>query len=268
VKVPRETTGLTAGWVGEGSPKPLTKGALDTVTLGFNKVAAICVLTQELLRFSTPSAEAMVRDRLVKAITYKTDRDFLDPSVTAVTGVNPASITNGASTVASTGLTADAFRNDFAALLVKYTQANYNLDSLVLIMTQTQALRLALMKNDFGVRDFPNINKDGGSIEGIPVVVSENIVANGGSPADGAIIVALNASDVLLADDGGVEIDVSTEASVQMETAPDSPQTASTVYASFWQRNLVGIRAERFITWTKARTDSVVYITGANYRSM
>lgn len=266
VSVPRETTGLSADWVGQGSPKPLTKGALDTVTLGFNKVAAICVLTQELLKFSSPSAEAMVRDRLVKAITYRTDRDFLDPSKAAVTGVSPASITNSGIAVAASGTSADAFRADFASLLSKYTLANYNLDTLVVIMTQTQALRLSLMRNDFGVREFPNMTKDGGSIEGIPVVASENIVANGGSPADGAIIVALNASDILLADDGGVAIDVSTEASVQMETSPDSPQTASTVYASFWQRNLVGVRAERFITWTKARSDSVVYLTGANYR--
>ncbi len=266
VQVPRETTGLSADWVGQGSPKPLTKGALDTVTLGFNKVAAICVLTQELLKFSSPSAEAMVRDRLVKAITYRTDRDFLDPAKAAVSGVSPASITNSGIAVAATGTTSDAFRTDFANLLARYSIANYNLDTLAIIMTQTQAMRLSLMRNDFGVREFPSMSKDGGSIEGIPVVTSENIVATGGSPADGAIIVALNASDILLADEGGVEIDVSTEASVQMDTAPDSPATASTVYASFWQRNLVGVRAERFITWTKARTDSVVYLTGANYK--
>lgn len=266
IQVPRETTGLSADWVGQGSPKPLTSGALDTVSLGFNKVAAICVLTQELLKFSSPSAEAMVRDRLVKAITYRIDRDFLDPSKAAVTGVSPASITNSGTSVASTGTTADAFRTDFANMMARYSMANYNLDTLVIITTQTQALRLSLMRNDFGAREFPNISKDGGNIEGIPVITSENIVANGGSPADGAIIVALNASDILLADDGGVEIDVSTEASVQMDTSPDSPQTASTVYASFWQRNLVGIRAERFITWTKARTDSVIYLTGANYK--
>jgi hypothetical protein len=134
-------------------------------------------------------------------------------------------------------------------------------------MTQTQALRLSLMRNDFGTREFPDINKDGGTIEGFPVVTSENIVSNGGSPSDGAIIVAINANDVLLADDGAVQVDISTEASIQTDSAPDSPNTASTTLVSLWQQNLVGIRCERFVTWTKARANSVVYIAGANYRT-
>jgi hypothetical protein len=88
-------------------------------------------------------------------------------------------------------------------VLSLYTQANYTLDSLVIAMTQTQAMRLSLMRTDFNQKLFPDITKDGGSIEGIPVVTSENIVANGGSPADGALIAFINASDILLADDGG-----------------------------------------------------------------
>lgn len=266
IKVPRETSGTTAYWVGQGSPKPVSKGALDTVTLDFSKVAGITVMTQELMRFAKPNAEQLMVNSLVKAITYLTDRDFLDPSKAASVGVSPASITNGVTPITATGSNADAFRADFSAMLALYTMANYSLDGLVVVMTQTQALRLGLMRNDFGTKEFPELNKDGGSIEGIPVVTSENIVANGGSPADGAIIVAINAADILLADDGAVEVDVSTEASLQVDDAPDSPYTSNTVSVSLWQNNLVGIRCERFINWTKARSGSVQYITGGNYR--
>lgn len=265
VKVPRETAGTTAYWVGQGSPKPVSKGALDTVTLDFAKVAGITFQTQELLRFSRPNSEQLMIDSLTKAITYLVDRDFLDPAKAVAVGVSPASITNGSSSVASTGTGADAFRADFASLLSLYTMANYSLDGLVFAMTQTQAMRLSLMRTDFGQKEFPDLSKDGGSIEGIPVVTSENIVANGGSPADGALIAAINAPDVLLADDGAVDVDISTEASIQTDSSPDSPTTGSTVLVSLWQNNLVGIRCERFITWGKARTDSVVYITGGNY---
>jgi hypothetical protein len=100
---------------------------------------------------------------------------------------------------------------------------------------------------------------------GIPVVTSENIVAAGGSPADGGIIVALSAPDILLADDGGVTIDASTEASIQMDTTPDSPATASTITVSAFQYNMVFIRAERFITWVKRRSTAVGYINSAKY---
>ncbi len=265
IKVPRETGETTAYWVGQGSPKPVSKGALDTVTLDFNKVAGLTFLTKELLRFSAPSAETMMINSLTKAIIKLTDNDFLDPSKSANAGVNPASITNGATSITASGLTADAFRADFADLLAAYTASNYTLDDLVIVMSQTQALRLALMRNDFGGREFPDLNKDGGFIEGVPVVTSENVAANGGSPADGRIIVALAANSILMADDGGVEVNVSTEASIQTDDAPDSPQTASTSFVSMFQTNQVAILCERFITWTKARSGAAVYITGGNY---
>lgn len=265
VKVPRETGETTGYWVPQGGPKPVSAGALDTITLDFAKVAGITYLTQELLRFSQPNAETFMINSLTKALTKLVDNDFLDPSKAEVSGESPASITNGTTPIAASGLTADAFRADFARLLAAYSAANFTLDDLVLVMSQTQALRLGLMRNDFGGKEFPDVNKDGGFIEGIPVITSENIAANGGSPADGRIIVALAANSILIADDGGVDVDVSTEASIQAESAPDSPSTASTVMISLWQRNLVGIRVERFITWKKARSGAAVYISGANY---
>lgn len=267
IKVPRETGATTAYWVGQGSPKPLSQGAFDTVTLDFSKIAGITTMTQELLKFSRPNAEPILINSLTKAIAYLMDRDFLDPSKAVSTGVSPASITNGATSFTATGTTADAFRTDFATLISAFSlNNNGSIADLVIVMTQTQALRLGLMRNDFGAKEFPDLGINGGSIEGIPVVTSENMVANGGSPADGWPIVAMRASDIMLADDGAVDVDISTEASLQMDSAPDSPNTASTVMVSLWQNNLVGIRCERFINWQKARTTSVYYITGGNYR--
>ncbi len=69
----------------------------------------------------------------------------------------------------------------------------------------------------------------------------------------------------MLADDGQVMIDVSREASVQMNDAPDDPASASTVLTSFWQHNLVGIRAERMINWAKRRSAAVQFIAAAKY---
>ena len=267
IKVPRETSPTTAYWVGQGAPKPVSAGALDTVTLDFAKIAGITFQTIELLKFSRPNSEQIMVNSLTKAISYLMDRDFLDPAKALSTGVSPASITNGATTIAASGTTADAFRLDFGNLVAAFSQNNNgSVSGLVVVMSQTQALRLGLMRNDFGAKEFPDLGINGGSIEGIPVVTSDNIVANGGSPADGWIIVGMIASDILLADDGAVDVDISTEASIQADSAPDSPATASTTMISLWQQNLVGIRCERFITWQKARSTSVYYITGANYR--
>lgn len=264
IRVPSATGDPTAYWVGEGQVKPVSAAAFDTSTLTFAKAVGLTVLTEELLRFSTPSAEALLRNALIAAITYLTDRTFVDPTV-ASTGSSPASITNGVSAVAPTGTTADAFRDDFATLIATYLAANYSVSGLVILMTSQQALKLSLMRNTLGNKEFPEMGVNGGSVEGVPVITSENIPAAGGSPTDGYPIIALHAPSIFLADDGGVNIDMSREASLQMDSAPDSPGTASTVMVSMFQQNMVAIKAERFITWKKARSGAVQYIQGARY---
>jgi HK97 family phage major capsid protein len=265
VRVPRETTGASVNWVGEGAIKPVSSMAFDSVSLVFNKVAGIVPITQELMKFSNPAAEGLIRDSLIRAIAYLTDRDFLDPAKAVATGVSPASITNGVTPVQATGTTSAALLTDLGTLITAYTAANYNIGNLVLIMTSSQAWKIGMMLNALGQNMFPGVGAGGGTLMGIPVVTSENIVAAGGSPADGGIIVALSAPDILLADDGGVTIDASTEASIQMDTTPDSPATASTITVSAFQYNMVFIRAERFITWVKRRSTAVGYINSAKY---
>jgi HK97 family phage major capsid protein len=264
IRIPLATADPTAYWVGEGQVKPVSAAAFDSTTLSFAKAVGISVMTEELLRFSSPSAEALLRNGLINAVAYLTDRTFVDPTA-ASTGSSPASVTNGVSAVAPTGTTADAFRDDFATLLATYLAANYALSGLVILMTSQQALKLSLMRNTLGNKEFPELGANGGSIEGVPVITSENIPAAGGSPTDGYPIIAMHAPSILLADDGGVNIDMSREASLQMDSAPDSPQTASTVMVSMWQQNMVAIKAERFITWKKARSGAVQFIQGGKY---
>jgi HK97 family phage major capsid protein/HK97 family phage prohead protease len=254
IKVPRETQGASAAWVGEGKPKPVSAMAFDSVSLGFNKVAGIVPITVELMRFSSPSAEALVRDSLVKSITKLVDTTFLDPAAAAVAGVSPASVTNGVTAIPSTGTTPEALRADLATLLATYAAANMNIDGLVLVMRSTLALAIGMSRNALGVKEFPDMTKDGGVLEGIPVIASQSVPTG--------LIVAINAPEILLADDGDVAIDVSTEASLQMDSAPMSPPDATVVMVSLWQANMVGIKAERFITWLKARSGSVQYLSG------
>jgi HK97 family phage major capsid protein len=266
ISVPRQLTETTGYWVGQGDVKPVSSATFDTVTLGFNKLAAISVITEELARFSSPSAEATVRDSLAAAIVYRMDRDLLDPTKAAAAGVNPASLTYGVSPTTATGTTADAFRDDFGTMMSTYLQNNMSTRGAVLVMTEDQALKLSLMVNTLGQLEFPNLSSDGGNVRGTPVITSQNVVATGGSPTDGYPIIAIHAPSILVADDGGVSIDISREASLQMNDAPDSPETASTVMVSLWQRNLLGIKAERYVTWTKGRSAAVQFIQNAKYQ--
>ena len=273
IKVPRQTGGASASWVGEGAPKPVSSLAFDSITLGHTKVAGIVVMTEELVRFSNPAAEDIVRRDLIETIGGLIDKDFVDPAKAAVSGVSPASITNGVTPVVATGKTADHLRADVQALMAKFITANLSLSGAVWIMTETQALAIAMLLNPLGQPEFPGLSINGGTAGtffGIPVILSENIPAQDavvGPPAipAGSRIILAKASEIMLADDGQVMLDASNQASLQMDTAPTNPPTATTVMVSLWQMNMVGIRAERFINWTKRRTGAVQYITGAAY---
>lgn len=252
VKIPGQTGASSVNWVGEGKAKPVSGLSFNSISLGFAKLAGIVVITDELAKFSSPSAEALVRDDLIKSISAFQDKAFIDPTKAAVTDVSPASVTNGVTGIASSGVDLDAVKTDVKAAFGKFIAANLTPESGVWLMSATTALALSLMTNPLGQYEYPKLTMRGGEFHGLPVVVSEQV---------GNMLVLLNASDILLADEGGIMLDTSSEASLEMSDTPDG--TASLV--SLWQNNLLGIRAERFINWRRRRAEAVAVISGVAY---
>jgi HK97 family phage major capsid protein/HK97 family phage prohead protease len=260
IKVPRQTAGASAGWVGEGAPKPLSKLAFDTVQIEAYKVAVISVITEELARFSNPSAEALIRSDLIRAISTFIDQQFLDPAKAISVGTSPASISNGVTGQTPSGTTLAAAFTDLAKLVNLFSTANHPMTGMSWVMTPARAATLGLSRNVMGVPEFPGLGAEGGTLMGFPVVTSTNITPG----ATGDRIYLVETSEIMFADDG-VMLDISREASLQMSDAPDNPATATTVLVSLWQNNLVGIRAERFISWLPRRTGVVQWIENAAY---
>lgn len=254
-----QTSGGLGYWVGEGKAKPLTKFDFDRVVLGYSKVAGISVISEELARFSSPSAEQLIRDALRDALRARLDIDFVDPAKAAVANVSPASITNGVTPITSGGATADDIREDLAALMAAFIVANQDVADLVLIMPNTVALGLSLMRNSLGGREFDGITVKGGTLEGIPVIASQYAM----TAAAGNMLIAANASLIGLADDEQVTVEASRETSLEMDSAPvgdSGVPTGATSMVSMWQTNSIALRAERFINWKKLRSGAVQYI--------
>lgn len=268
IKMPGQTSGSSVGWVGEGKPKPVSALAFDTTTLRFTKAAGIVVLTDELVRFSNPSAEALVQTDLTSSMAEFLDVAFVDPAIAEVADVSPASITHGVKPVVASGTTADALKADVKRLFAAFLAANMTPAGAVWIMTPTEALTISMMQNALGQAEFAGIDMNGGTFFGLPVVVSESVPMNpgSGSPLTGAgqRIILAKASEILLADDGGVTLDASREASLQMES---NPTTGASELISLWQNNMVALRAERFINWKRRRLQAVGYIDSANYEA-
>jgi hypothetical protein len=255
-----QTAGGEGYWVGEGKPKPLTSFDFSRTTLTPLKVANIAVLTDEIIRDSSPSAEAIVRDALAAALRERIDEDFIDPANSGTSNVKPAAITNGMTgdqSVAASGTgDADDVRLDIRSLLQKYINANNPPSSGVLIMRSGDALALSLMVNALGQQEFNGISMNGGTLLGIPVITSEYVPSG--------YVVMVNASDIYFADEGGIEIDLSREASLQMLDNPtnDVVTPTPTTMVSMFQTNSVAFRAERALNWARRRDSAVALLTG------
>ncbi|MCK2180141.1 phage major capsid protein [Hafnia paralvei] len=254
IRIPAQTSGGSANWVGQGKAKPLTKFDFESITFGFSKVAAIAVLTDELIRFSNPAADALVRNALAEAVIARLDTDFINPTKAEVANVSPASITNGIVGIPSTG-DPDA---DAEAAFGQFVVANLQPTGGVWIMSSTNALALSMKKNALGQKMYPEMTLLGGTFQGLPAIVSQYAGTN---------LTLLNAPDIYLADDGGVAVDMSREASLEMESDPtsDSVTPTGTEMVSMFQTNSVAIRAERWINWKRRRTAAVAVITNVNY---
>lgn len=263
VRIGGQTSGAAGYWVGEGRAKPLTMFNTNATTLGEYKVATISAITQELARFSNPSAETLVRNELARACQERLDIDFVDPDKAISTGVSPASITNGIVNLNSSGNTLDKVDIDVNAMMSAFAQA-YIIPT-HWIMPNTVALALSLMRTSLGARAFPDITMNGGTFMGLPVVTSQYCIL--GTPANNLILL-ISAPEIFLADDGGFSIDVSREASLEMNDAPTmsagplgSPVGATgSVVVSMFQTNSMAIRCERFINWARKRSGAVVWM--------
>jgi len=248
-----QTGGSTFEWVGESGVKPVGELAFTRDTLPHHKVAGIVVITEELIRLSTPSAEATVRRDLVEQCAVFLDEQFIQVGVSAGAD-NPASITQGVSSPSASGTTLAHLMADLNTAMGSLTAAGITLEGLVIVTTPEVALRLSLMVTSLGNQPSGfNLTPTGGTLLGYQVIVSNSV--------DADTLVIFKPSEIFLADDGQVSLDASNQATLDM-----SGSTTPTF--SLWQRNCVGLRAERWITWKKRRPtvvaiiDTIAYVPG------
>ena len=239
-KIPSQLTGGQAQWVGEGAPKPLTNPTYSEVEIKEHKLAAITVYTQELMRRSDPAVDILVRDDLIEASKTLIDNTFLDAGV--ATAVRPAGVLNGVTATANTGTTAAAYEADLLALVNSFVAANLSLDGSYFVMSETRAAQISLLRDALGNTYFQGMALRGTrTLMGIPVITSQTV---------GDKIILVKTSEILLAQDGGVDVSYSDQA-----TLVDGGTTHH-----LWQENKFAVRVEKFITWAKRRPIATAFL--------
>lgn len=247
---------FTGYWVGESQPIPVSAGDYSTVNLRPLKVAALAVISNELIRDSSPSAEMLVRDGLVEASRQKVDSTFFSTTA-ASSNVSPAGLLNGLTAGTSAGTTADNLRADIAGLYAGFI-TDKNANGLVFVTTPTLAKQISLMVTDLGVPEFP----------GMPATLAGDRVFTGDNVGSGDLIL-MKPSDIYKIGDGGVQVSMSRDAVIEMSSAPNNegfgPTAAGEALVSMFQTENTAIKIVRSINYAKRRSGAVRYIGDADY---
>ena len=117
---------------------------LDGTALDPLKIAAIFVLTEEIVRFARPGADVLLLDVLAPQLARFADAQFIDPSVAAVSNISPASITNALTPLASTGDPGFDANN----LIIEYVSNGGSLERAAFVLSSQNAVAMRLSGND------------------------------------------------------------------------------------------------------------------------
>lgn len=243
-------------WVGQSKAIPLSKVTLLGSALERRKVGALIVTTAESLETRDARVERVLEADFRRALTLALDEAFLDPSNAGIAGEMPASVTNGAPTVAGTGdPTAD-----LAALVAAF---DGDLSQAVFATDPITATQIALWRDSSGGVSFPDCGPAGGSLLGLPLLTSR------GSPRDssGGSIALIDGSGIAAVLEG-MEVSSTTEAMLEMDDAPaaagDTPVAASATLVNLYQTENVAFKVTMYANW-EAQRPAVSCITGCAY---
>jgi hypothetical protein len=237
------TIDVSASSVGEGDPVPVSLASFSGQDVQVAKAMTIVVVSRELAKLVGASGSSVIEQSLRSGVAVSVDSRFL------------SIITTGITAYVSSGLTSAAVRNDLGRALRDIAIGEGT--KLFAITTPAVARALAVSCLESGAPSFPQVGPAGGEIlPGVPLLVS--------TAAAPGTMTLLDASG-LAGTSEEIEVDVSANATVEMNTAPNSPAVASTVLESLWQRNNLGVSARRWLGAARLRSNSVALISNVNY---
>lgn len=238
VEIPVVTSKPTAGWVSEGGRKPTTNGELGLKTIAPKKLAAIAVVSAEVVRANPGNYIEIFRQDIAEAFATAFDAAALHGTNTPFGANQALSGTSKAVTLGTAAQTAGGVHADLNAglsLLVadKKRLTGFAFDELAEPVFNGATDNTGRPLFNDGVLESSAAPVRNGRLLGRPAYIGEGIAA-GNTVGFGG-----NWSKAVWGVVGGITYDVSTEATV----------TINNELTSLWEHNLVAIRAEAEYGW-------------------
>jgi hypothetical protein len=169
--------------------------------------------------------------------------------------VTPASVTNGAASVASSGNVAD----DLAAAVEAF---NGDLTAAAWVMHPRAAVDIVLRTGGLGLGSDMGVR--GGTLLGLPALVSQAVPLD----STGSAITLLDPTGIAAVDQG-LAFEATENGMVEVDDVPtgatDTPVAQSATPVSLFQADAMAVKVTRRVNWENARTGGVVVVTGCDY---
>ncbi|MCK6444565.1 phage major capsid protein [Elstera cyanobacteriorum] len=202
------TGGAQADYLGENTAINPSLPSFGQIRLTARKLAALVPISNDLIRYSAPAADQVVRDDLVTALAEREDLAFLYGNPTG-TGNDPKGIRHWvlpAQEIASSGATVDAMVADLAKLVLALQEGKARMLRPAWIMAPRTLQALMAVRDGSGHFVFrPELQN--GTLNGYPVATSLHVPV-----APSSEILLVDMADVLIGEATGLLIDASGEA--------------------------------------------------------
>jgi len=261
LRVPRITTDPTAGWVGEGKRRKASNLRTGSLVFTAKTIQGKSSLTQKLLRRSGQNAEQIVRNGLVRVMANEEDTTFLSGTGSEFKPkgmLNWAIAANKFNSNATINLT--NVQNDLRTQMSKLTDASVDIDMAQWFMSWRTRNFLAFSLRD--TEDQPafkgEMTADTPTLNGQRVWVTNNIPNNLGGGNDESRIYFTAMNEAWLAEESGLVVKASTEASFEDDTG--------TTISAF-DHGLMVIIIERDLDFAMAHGEAVAVMEQVKYGS-
>jgi len=210
--LPKITGGGSASYVGENQNIAKTEAKVGQIRFSARKLAALVPISNDLIRFSSPQADAVVRDDLVAALAEREDLAFIrdDGTQDAPKGLRywapSANVIAANSTVNLANVT-----SDLGKLVLALKGAKVRMLRPGWILSPRTEQYLMTVRDGNGNYVFRD-EMLRGNLWGWPFGVSAQIPENLGAGNDESEVYLVDFADAVIAEVPGLIIDVSSEA--------------------------------------------------------
>ena len=220
-RIPKKTEGTSSYYVGESESPPTSRVKHGSVLLSFKKQVTVVPTSNDLMRYSSPGADQIIRNDIVDETAVRQDQAFLrDPGSDATPkGLRFwAAPDNVVSAAGSTGGDANlaGMTSTLSALILKLLEDNIPMSNVHWLFSPRTMMNLSIVRIPNGPYAFRE-EMGRGTLWGYPFLVSTTVpnTLTVGANSDTSEIYLVDANEIIIGDSQRLMIDASGEAAYE-----------------------------------------------------